>query len=209
MNSFPDEKITIGLLARTILLHTKKQLSTILYLLHHNTQHTTHNNPPTAKMTNNLTAAAASSSASPAVAIDEKNSTDEKEVSADLADHSGDEDNKSTSDEDDDVNLESIFRRDGVSGFGGCIHRIRIRPSRGRRMTGTNTTSALSLSCKARGWRGGGAGCVASLSPPSGDGQRMEEEHYRPTILWEEVDDDDDGNNDEEEDGGECEEEEA
>ena len=100
-------------------------------------------------MTNNLAAAAASSSASPAVAIDEKNSTDEGEVSADLANHSGDEDNESTSDEDDDVNLETIFRRDGVDGFGGCIHHIRIRPSRGRRMMGTNTTSARS--CEARG----------------------------------------------------------
>jgi hypothetical protein len=147
MNSFPDEKITIGLLARRYPATPKK--NSLLYILHHNTQHTTHNNPPTAKKTNNLAAAAASSSASPAVAIDEKNSTDEGEVSADLANHSGDEDNESTSDEDDDVNLETIFRRDGVGGFGGCIHHIRIRPSRGRRMMGTNTTSARS--CEARG----------------------------------------------------------
>lgn len=68
-------------------------------------------------MTNNyLSAAAASSSASSAAAINDS-SFDEEEVSSDLVDHSGNKDNETLTDKeadvnddnDDDVDLESIF----------------------------------------------------------------------------------------------------
>ena len=62
--------------------------------------------------------AAASSSASPAAAVfDESSSIDEGEVNSNLADHSDDEDNKSTpnkeaNDDDNEFDLKSIFRRE-------------------------------------------------------------------------------------------------
>jgi hypothetical protein len=61
--------------------------------------------------------AASSSSASPAAVFNKSSSTDEGEVSSDLADHSDDKDDKSMSDEeanddDDEFDLELIFRRD-------------------------------------------------------------------------------------------------
>ncbi len=56
--------------------------------------------------------AAASSSASPAAVFDESSSIDEGEVNSDLADHSDDKDDKSTSDKEaDDDDIESIFCR--------------------------------------------------------------------------------------------------
>ncbi len=88
-----------------IVLHTQKKLSTYYFIIildqHNMSSHS----------------AASSSSASPSAVFNESNSTNEGEVSANLANHSDDEDDKSTSneeanDDNDEFNLEAIFRRD-------------------------------------------------------------------------------------------------